>query len=168
MDEHTTYQATRYAFPTRQPFTEFLARYEAAVPPARADLFAVPDWDAVTERTDALAAHGFLIYAKMSPGDRMPLAGRNQARSVVYLMGNHVIAERMYRHHAGVMLYAPLRVEIYEDKEGKAVFSAEKPSQAFGSFGNDDITTVGLELDHKLSALLAFLDVSVPASAGLS
>lgn len=33
-------------------------------------------------------------------------------RCTTYLMGNHIVAERMYRHDSGVMLYAPLRVTI--------------------------------------------------------
>jgi len=166
--EQTTYQAVRYAFPTGQPFPDFVARYEAAVPSARDDLFADQDWGKIAERTDALAEHGFLIYARISPSRAISLAGRNQARSMVYLMGNHMIAERMYRHHAGVMLYAPLRVEIYEDGAGDAVFSVDKPSMAFGSFSNDEITAVGHELDRKLAALLDFLGVPGPASARLS
>jgi uncharacterized protein (DUF302 family) len=77
-------------------------------------------------------------------------------------MGNHTIAERMYRHDPGIILYAPLRTAIHEDADGTAWFSVDQPSTRFASFGDPAITTVGLELDHKLAALLEHLGAPVP------
>jgi hypothetical protein len=50
VDEQATYAATRYALATGQPFTAFVARCQAAVPPVREDLFASRDRDTITER----------------------------------------------------------------------------------------------------------------------
>ena len=38
----------------------------------------------------------------------------------------------------------------------------DRPSDQFGGFGNAEVSEVGLELDHKLAALLEYLSVSVP------
>jgi uncharacterized protein (DUF302 family) len=91
----------------------------------------------------------------------MRLAG-DSPRCMSYLMGNHTIAERMYRHDQGIMLYAPLRTAIHEDAGGTTWFSFDQPSTRFGSFGDPAITEVGLELDHKLAALLEQLGAPVP------
>ena len=79
-------------------------------------------------------------------------------------MGNHTIAERMFRHDPRAMLYAPLRTVIWEDVTGAAWFSVDQPSTQFGSFGVPNITTVGVEVDRKLTALLDALHVDVPAA----
>jgi hypothetical protein len=77
-------------------------------------------------------------------------------------MGNHTIAETMYRQDPGIMLYAPLRLCLYEDLDGQAHFSVDQPSDQFGSFGDPDIAATGKLLDQKLAALLTGLGVSVP------
>ena len=77
-------------------------------------------------------------------------------------MGNHTIAETMYGHDPGIMLYAPLRTVIYEDLEGGVHFAIDQPSHQFGSFGDADIAATGRLLDQKLAALLSGLGVAVP------
>jgi hypothetical protein len=55
---------------------------------------------------DRSAPHGFLIYFRNDVHSVMTLAG-DRADCVAYLMGNHVTAERMFRHDPGAMMYAP-------------------------------------------------------------
>jgi len=144
------------------PFDEFRARYEAAAPAydlARVARF--PSWDEVQADADRAAPNGFLRYATIEAGPLFSVAG-HKARSVVYLMGNHTIAETMYRHDPGIMLYAPLRTVLYEDLDGGVHFAVDQPSHQFASFGDPDIAATGRLLDEKLAALLAGLGVSVP------
>jgi len=93
----------------------------------------------------------------------MSLAG-DAGRCTAYMMGNHVIAERIYRHDPTVMLYAPLRTVIYTDADDLAWFAIDQPSTVFASFSDPAITTVGLELDAKLASLLDALGVRRPDS----
>jgi hypothetical protein len=90
----------------------------------------------------------------------MSLAG-NTTRCTAYLMGNHTIAEQMYRHDPAVMLYVPLRTVIYAGPDDRAFFAADQPSTQVASFGLAPVTQVGLDLDRKLTALLDALDVPV-------
>jgi len=62
-------------------------------------------------------------------------AAGDHADCVAYLMGNHVIAERMFRHDPRAMLYAPLRAVIWEDPSGAAWFTVDQPSMQFASSG---------------------------------
>jgi hypothetical protein len=78
------------------------------------------------------------------------------------MVGNNVIVETMYRHDPGVMLYAPLRTEIYEDTAGRVHFSIDQPSSKFASFGDARIARVGAELDTKLAVLLRLIPMPVP------
>ena len=50
-----------------------------------------------------------------------------------YLIGNHVIAERMYRHDPKVMLNAPPGTVIYADNAGRPRFTARQPGTASSS-----------------------------------
>ena len=78
-------------------------------------------------------------------------------------MGNHILAERMYRYQPAVMLYAPLHTMIWQSPGGDTHFTFDRPSDQFSSFGTQQITQVGIELDQKLAALLAHLGLDVPS-----
>jgi hypothetical protein len=147
-------------------FDDFRERYELSVPILQVERFATfmdegADWDAVVHATAENAPHHFIRYWTLDNDALMQLAGHTP-RCSSYLMGNHVIAERMYRHNSGIMLYAPLRTLIHEDANGATWFCVDQPSTHFGSFGDPAITEVGIELDRKLAALLEHLGAPVP------
>ncbi len=157
------HRVTRLAFDTGQPYEEFRARYQDAVPaldPNRLAAFAKAGaaWPEVVAEAGTAAPHGFLLYWRSDLTPLMSLAG-NTNRCTAYLMGNHTIAERMYRYDPSVMLYAPLCTVIYGAAEGPAWFAVDQPSTVFGSFARPEILEVGLELDRKLADLLDTLDI---------
>jgi uncharacterized protein (DUF302 family) len=164
----TSYQAHRLTVTVNAPFDDFRRRYEQAVPAYDASGFAEliarkADWSAVLDLMNRSAPHGFLIYWSIDAQPIMSLAG-SRARCVEYLMGNTTIAERMFRHDPTVMMYAPLHTAITADSDGVTSFSIDQPSSAFASFGSPEIAAVGVELDHKVAALLGHLDAAVPPS----
>jgi hypothetical protein len=160
------HEVQRLAIAVGAGFDDFRGRYEQSVPAFDSERFAAfvsegATWDAVLRATAENAPHHFLRYWTLDAGALMRLAGHS-LRSSSYLMGNHTIAERMYRHDPGIMLYAPLRTAIHEDADGTTWFSVDQPSTRFSSFGDPAITEVGLELDRKLAALLVHLGAPVP------
>ena len=80
-------------------------------------------------------------------------------QAIEYLVGNHVIAETMFRHDPKALLYAPLRLLIYSDADGNAIFTMDQPSPAFGSLGIAEVTKVGEGLDRKVANLLRVVGV---------
>jgi hypothetical protein len=76
------------------------------------------------------------------------------SKGMQYEIGNPLTAERMTRHALAAGLYAPLRVMLYEDESGKAIFEYDLPSSLFGQFGDERITQVGRELDAELETVL--------------
>jgi hypothetical protein len=160
------HEVHRLAIAVGAGFDEFRERYEQSVPSLDSERLAAlvhegADWDTVRRAAAENAPHGFIRYWTTDAGALMRLAG-DSARCSSYLMGNHTIAERMYRHDPAVMLYAPLRTAIHEDADGITWFTVDQPSTRFASFGDPAITAVGLELDHKLAALLEHLGAPVP------
>jgi hypothetical protein len=125
------------------------------------DLIEAGDLTRVQPYTAELAPHSFVNFWTFDPTPMMHLAG-HRTRAITYMMGNNVIVETMFRHDPGVMLYAPLRTEIYEDTAGRVHFSIDQPSSRFASFGDARIAAVGADLDAKLAALLRLMAMPVP------
>jgi hypothetical protein len=160
------HEVVRWSIDTGTDFEDFRTRYEAAVPVLDVDRMAQlragqASWDTVLAAATENAPHGFMRFWGTDVGGIMQLAG-DPGSCATYLMGNHTIAERMYRHDPAVMLYAPLRTAIHQDRQGGTRFSIDQPSTRFASFDVPDIAAVGLELDRKVTDLLRVLDVPVP------
>src|ERR1700728_2968554 len=166
--ETISYQVDRLTIRIDDSFDGFRHRYEQAVPVFQSARFeslveSAVDWQTVLEATADNAPHDFILYWSHDFTSLMSLAG-DRGRCVEYLMGNHTIAERMYRYNPVILLYAPLRTAIVEDANGATWFTVDRPSTRFGSFNTPEISEVGIELDHKLAELLAVLDVPVPTA----
>jgi Domain of unknown function DUF302 len=159
------HDVSRLDIPIRGTYDDFIRRFETAVPVFNRDraielVERKAPWSEVVSDVSASAPHDFLLYWKLDLTPMMSLAG-NERRATEYLIGNHAIAETMYRHDPAVALYVPLRCLIYEG-DGETRFAVEQPSLALSSLGRDEITQVGLELDCKLARLLGALEVEVP------
>jgi hypothetical protein len=164
----TRHEMARLEFVIDADFEDFRARFEAAVPPVdtatMTTLFASgAPWSEMEATVAALTPHDFLIYARLDATPFMNLAG-HRIPVVEYLMGNHIIAERMFRHDPLTMLYAPLRVALHGDESGRVVLAIDQPSTVFAGLGNSSISEVGRELDAKLGRLLRHLGVLVPTT----
>jgi hypothetical protein len=166
--ETTSHQVDRLTIRIDESFDGFRNRYEQAVPVFQSERFDSlvergVGWQTILDATAENAPHHFIRYWSHDFTSLMSLAG-DRGRCVEYLMGNHTIAERMYRYNPAILLYAPLRTAIVEDANGATWFTVDQPSTRFGSFNMPEITKVGIELDHKLAALLEHLGAPVPAA----
>ncbi|MEV7677908.1 DUF302 domain-containing protein [Streptomyces sp. NPDC088341] len=162
-DNHSVEHLTRrldVALPL--PYERAVQRYEELVPPVDTARFGqLADWDAVRAFAEINAPHGFMIYWRIDITAIM--AGSPSGwKCTEYLMGNHVIAERMFRHDPSAVLHAPLRTVIYADAEGTTRFAVDQPSTLFDSYGNPAIAEVGEELDQLLADLLSLMGASPP------
>ncbi|WP_420109563.1 DUF302 domain-containing protein [Mycolicibacter arupensis] len=138
-------------------FTEVREQYERIVPIVDLDAFAAaPNWAAALELATTAAPHGFMRYFSTDIAAAMTGSG-NALPTVQYLMGNHTIAERMYRCDPAVMLHAPLRVLLFESAGGSAVMVMDQPSRLFASYGNPAIDQVGEYLDQLVADLVGEL-----------
>ena len=149
---------------------EFRARFEDAVPPLPLDqvrelVSRGAPWGEMVDLVGRTAPWGFLLYWTNDVDPIVRLAG-DSSSAVAYLMGNHIIMERMFRYEPSVVMYAPLHVAIWSHSDGQAFFTIDKPSDQFGSFANPAVTAVGRELDSKLAHLLRHLHLVIPDVLG--
>jgi uncharacterized protein (DUF302 family) len=151
-------------------FDEFLTAFEAAAPrydpvPMQRIVESGGTWDEVRAKVAENAPNELMVYAKIDGVPLLGIAGHD-VKAVEYLLGNHVIAETMFRHDPKALLYAPLRVLVYSDPDGNAVFSMDRPGSAFGSLGIAEVTEVGLSLDRKVANLLRVVGVDAAEAFG--
>lgn len=155
---HEKHDMTRVDIATGMAFDEFVAALEKAVPlfdrPTMQRIVAQGgNWDDVRAAVTKNAPNELMIYAKIDATELLGVAG-HRTRAIEYLIGNHVIAETMFRHDPKALLYAPLRMLVYSDAEDNAIFTMERPSAAFGSLGIAEVTKVGEGLDRKVARVL--------------
>jgi len=93
------------------------------------------------------------LFLVRNHGELTAVDGRN-FKGMQYEIGNPLTAERMTRYALAAGLYAPLRVMLYEDESGKAIFEYDLPSSLFAQFGDERVTQVGRELDTELETVL--------------
>jgi hypothetical protein len=139
---------------SQRPFAEVRRKLEDSVPQldpsiaealARGDQKRAQDYDENGPKLSIFLAreHGALLQI-----------ARGKRNAVQYEIGNPLTASKMTRHQLPAGLYAPLRVVLFEDEQGRSVFEYDKPSSFFGQFGDERVTEVGRYLDAALEAAL--------------
>jgi hypothetical protein len=146
-----------------EPYDAAREHYETLVPEVDFARFAqMASWQATLELAEINAPHGFMRYYRSDVTAAMA-SSSSFWKTTQYLMGNHTIAERMFRHEPSVMLHAPLRTLLYADADGDTKFAVDQPSLLFASYDNADIAAVGVELDGLLTQLIGLLGGEVPS-----
>jgi uncharacterized protein (DUF302 family) len=93
------------------------------------------------------------IFEQRDHGSLLQTFG-GRRNALQYEIGNPLTASKMTRYQLPAALYAPLRVVLYEDEQGKGVFEYDKPSSFFGQYGDERVTEVGRYLDVALETAL--------------
>jgi uncharacterized protein (DUF302 family) len=139
---------------SQQPFAEVRRKLEDSVPqldPSIAEALSRGD----QKRAQDYDQNGpkLSIFLAREHGALLQIAG-GKRNAVQYEIGNPLTATKMTRHQLPAGLYAPLRVVLFEDEQGRGVFEYDKPSSFFGQFGDERVTEVGRYLDAALEAAL--------------
>src|SRR6201998_4602242 len=81
-----------------QPYDDARELYETLVPEVNsARFFQMASWQATLELAEINAPHGFMRYARSDVTAAMA-SSPSLWQATEYLMGNHTIAERIFRH----------------------------------------------------------------------
>ncbi|MEU1570696.1 DUF302 domain-containing protein [Streptomyces collinus] len=165
MTQAVPHLVNRLVIDTDDSFDDVRRRCESLVPAIDfaelVEVIATGDLARVQACTADRTPHSFAVFWPLDPMPVMRLSG-HQHRAVTYMMGNNVIAETMFRHDPGIILYAPLRTAIYETASGRVQFSIDQPSSKFASFGDPRIAEGGAQLDANVAELLRLMALPVP------
>jgi hypothetical protein len=145
--EHVTIEATK-------SFEDVRAAFEGLVPPLDTSILAMLQKGEIDSAREALERLPELsVFTVRNHGEVLRVVGPAR-KAVQYEIGNPLTATRMTRYRLPASLYAPLRVALYENEAGRAVFEYDQPSTLFRQFGDERVTAVGRELDAQLKAVL--------------
>jgi uncharacterized protein (DUF302 family) len=138
-----------------KPFEAVKAALEELVPPLDpAILEALRQGDIERAKEARQRGPELAIFSARDHGGLLRIADLAR-KAVQYEIGNPLTATRMTQHHLPASLYAPLRVVLYENEAGHAVFEYNRPSSLFGQFDDERVTAVARELDASLERVLA-------------
>ena len=139
---------------SERPFADVRAALEASLPKLDASIAAaLGHGDQLRARDYETGGPKLSIFLARDHGALLQIAGQ-QRNAIQYEIGNPLTASKMTRYNLGAGLYAPLRVILFEDEQGRAVFEYDKPSSFFGQFDDARVTEVGLYLDNALESAL--------------
>lgn len=139
---------------TTKKFADVVAALEGNVPqldPAIGEALAQGD---ELRATELERGSPLFIFQKGDHGALLQVIGPHR-KAVQYEIGNPHTATKMTRHRLAAGLYAPLRVLLYEDEKGGAIFEYDKPSSLFGQFDDEQVSAVARGLDNALEHSLS-------------
>jgi len=137
-----------------KPFAEVKAAVEGSVPQLDTMIFTLLQrGESDRARQQLERGPELSIFNSRDHGGLLQITGRPR-KAVQYDIGNPLTATRMTQHQLPASLYAPLRVVLYENEAGRAIFEYDRPSSLFGQFDDERVTAVARELDASLERVL--------------
>lgn len=110
-------------------------------------------FDDVAKSIEKLVArNGMMVMAEVNQGKMLSMAGL-KLNARLFLIGNPNVGKQVFQENHGAGLYVPLRIFVYEDKDGKTYVSYDRPSTLLGQFDNEKVAMVGKMLDEKIEGL---------------
>jgi uncharacterized protein (DUF302 family) len=107
----------------------------------------------VSHLKSAVGQGGMMIMATVDQGNMLSMTGL-KLKATLFLVGNPTVGKKVFEQNHGAGLYMPLRVYVYEDKDGKTYVSYDKPSSLLAQFDNAEINQTAAMLDQKLDGLV--------------
>jgi uncharacterized protein (DUF302 family) len=145
--EHIKIESTK-------PFSAVEEALESLVPRLDARILVLLQYgESDRARRELERAPELSIFNSRDHGGLLQITGRPH-KAAQYDIGNPLTATRMTQHQLPASLYAPLRVILYENDAGRAIFEYDRPSSLFGQFGDERVTAVARELDASLERVL--------------
>jgi len=103
-----------------------------------------------------VAKNGMMVLSELNQGKVLSMTGIS-VKAVSLFVGNPNIGNKLFTANHGVGLVVPVRVNIYEGKDGKTYVNYVKPSFDLSSFKNKKINMIAEKLDKKLSMLTGMI-----------
>lgn len=94
-----------------------------------------------------------MVMATVDQGNMLSMTGL-RLKATLFLIGNPTVGKKLFEQNHAVGLYVPLRVFVYEDKDGKTYVSYDKPSELLAPLHNQEIDQTAQMLDQKLDSLV--------------
>lgn len=157
----THFTAEHLVVPSNQSYVQVTGALEARLgPPANWEVLPQQlatrnlSWEEVAEFTlPLIGTSNFTTFVKMDQGTLLSLTGKPK-RIAQYSIGNHLIGVQMIEDIPEIGLYAPPRLVVYEDYEGKTFVAYDRLASLVSQYHNDAITSIARLVDQKMEELV--------------
>ena len=160
---HTTHITIEHVVvASNQPYEKVIDAFEARLGPAenwqeilRPLIAATASWELVTQTIEErIGASGLTIFSKVEHSPLLSLVGKT-SRATQYTIGNPLFATQMTMYMPEAALYAPLKLVVYEDEEGRTFVAFDSFTSLLVQYQQEEITQVAQLVEQKLEALVA-------------
>ncbi|HDP98876.1 MAG TPA: DUF302 domain-containing protein [bacterium] len=103
-----------------------------------------------------VAQNEMMVLAEIDHGKILSMTGL-KLNGIALFVGNSVVGKQLFTANKAVGVAVPIRVNVYEEDDGKTYVNYVKPSSQLAPFANDQIKMVAQMLDEKLQALTSML-----------
>jgi uncharacterized protein (DUF302 family) len=104
----------------------------------------------------AVSQGGMMVMATVDQGNMLTMTGL-KLKATLFMVGNPTVGKKLFEQDHAVGLYVPLRIFVYEDKDGKTFVTYDKPSDLLRQFNNGEISQTAGMLDQKLQSLVQMI-----------
>ena len=112
-------------------------------------------WEQFTKEAEThIGASGLTLFYQVEHSLLLSLVGKT-SRATQYTIDNPLFATQMTRHMPEAALYAPLKLVVYEDEEGRTFVAYDNFISLLVQYQREEITQVAREVEQKLEALIA-------------
>jgi len=99
-----------------------------------------------------VAKEGMMVMGEINQGKMLSMTGL-ELNGITFLIGNPTVGNKLLSADPAAGLVVPIRLYVFESKEGKTIISYYKPSELLAQYHNPKIDMIGKKLDEKLDKL---------------
>lgn len=112
--------------------------------------------ETISKLRKMVSGNGMMVMGELNQGKALSMTGIN-VQSETLFVGNPQIGKKLFSANPGAGAVVPVRINVYQDTDGKTVVRYIPPSQELEKFHNSEITQVGQMLDMKLKDMTSML-----------
>jgi uncharacterized protein (DUF302 family) len=103
-----------------------------------------------------VSKNGMMVLSELNQGNVLSMTGL-KLNAISLFVGNPNIGKKLFTADRGVGIVIPVRVNVYENTNGKTYVGYFKPSAQLARFKNENIRKIAKMLDEKLAKLTDML-----------
>ncbi len=110
----------------------------------------------VNELKQAVAKGGMMDMAEINQGKMLAMTGI-KLNAISIFVGNPTVGNKLFTANRAVGFVVPIRVNVYDNTDGKTYISYIKPSTQLANLNNKQVNMIAKMLDDKLAMLTGML-----------
>jgi uncharacterized protein (DUF302 family) len=103
-----------------------------------------------------VADGGMMVMGELHQGKVLSMTGL-KVESESLFVGSPTVGKDLFSAQPGAGLVVPVRINIYQDAEGRTVVSYVPPSEQLAGFDDDTVNRIATMLDENLAKMVGML-----------